>query len=311
MDHSTPSSGALEPAGAATNPIEKSDDEILLEDLEEIAARSLRRLGPVEDRFEELYRVEPFHPFTAAPLTAPRPQVPTHLVAAAAALIFLAATASPLALAGFTKTAEQVTPTTPVVEEPYKPFPGLELDDVVEPAPAAPAEPVVEAPREVTLPPPAPAPRSRRARNAVTTREVPRTVEPEPAPAPAAAGEVGAVVDLALGLDEPLTPAPAAALPASPSRAEVLSALRGVSEPVARCGLLRGGRVTVDATVHGPTGRVTSVSVSGDDAGEVGACVERAVRGARFPRFADESFTIRGFPYTLDRGGGSPAAEDR
>jgi hypothetical protein len=307
MDHRIPSSGALEPAGAATKSAEKTEDDLLLHDLREIAARTQRSHGPAADRFEELYRVEPFHLFMEAPLVEPRPRVPAHLIAAGAALIFLAATASPLALAGFTKTQAQVTPLVIGAEEPYKPFPGLALDELVAPAPAsfAPAAPPADAGGGEDAPVvvrPA-TPRSRRGAQGGEARdagerspEIPQAVEP----APAAAGEVGAAVDHALGLDDPLAPAPAETLPAGPTRAEVAAALRSVSAPVARCGLLRGGRVTVDATVHGPTGRVTSVSVSGDDAADVGACVERAVRGARFPRFADESFTVRGFPYTLN-----------
>jgi hypothetical protein len=306
MDHITPSPDATaETAGVTKTMDDEGDDALLLEDLEAIAARTLSRLAPVEDRFETLYRVEPVHLFTATPLVAPqraRMSVPVHILAAGALLIFLAATAAPDALSGFDKAP--VTPSVTGVIEPFKPFPGLEIELPATVPPAA--APAADEGGSIAADGPAPARPARDAarassprRSATTATTTTRPADSAAAPR-AAAGSVGAAVDQALGLDDVLAPALASAdLPRSPTRAEVTSALRGVSAAVARCGEPGDGRVSVDVTVNGPTGRVSTVRVGGADA-ETGACVDRAVRGARFPRFSDPSFTVRGFPFGLD-----------
>jgi hypothetical protein len=52
-------------------------------------------------------------------------------------------------------------------------------------------------------------------------------------------------------------------------------------------------------TVAGSSGRVTNAVVSGQFAGTpVGSCVARAARGARFPRFRNDTFSVS-FPFRL------------
>jgi predicted Zn finger-like uncharacterized protein len=108
-------------------------------------------------------------------------------------------------------------------------------------------------------------------------------------PAPAAAAATAAT-----------TPAPgpdAADLPDTPSRDETLAAMRGVEAAVRACAATETitGTAEVAINVAGATGRVTSATVTGIT-GTVGSCIARAVRNARFPRFAKQTFTIK-YPY--------------
>ena len=58
--------------------------------------------------------------------------------------------------------------------------------------------------------------------------------------------------------------------------------------------------MTVDVVVDGGTGEVSWATVTGPFAGTpVGACAARVVRTATFPRFRDQSLTIRGYPFVL------------
>lgn len=77
-----------------------------------------------------------------------------------------------------------------------------------------------------------------------------------------------------------------------PSRGQVLAAMSRVQGRVEACFGGTHGVVTADLTVLGRTGRVTTAHVSGQS-GPVGSCVARAVRKAKFPKFAAESITIR------------------
>ena len=82
-------------------------------------------------------------------------------------------------------------------------------------------------------------------------------------------------------------------LPEQPSRSEVAAAMRGVMPVVTACGAGEAGTATVAITVAGDTGHVSSAVVSGVFAGTpVGACVSRAVMGARFPRFQRPTFVF-------------------
>ena len=65
---------------------------------------------------------------------------------------------------------------------------------------------------------------------------------------------------------------------------------------MANCGRDSGGRVVVDVTIHGPTGRVSAARVTDGIDQASSACVVRAVSNARFPRFAAPSFSVRNFP---------------
>ncbi len=95
----------------------------------------------------------------------------------------------------------------------------------------------------------------------------------------------------------PSHPDPDANLPDTPSRDAVLSTLRSVQGAVSACGQGQHGMAMAHITVHGSTGRVASVNVSGVQ-GPVGSCVARAVRRAHFPRFRRPSMSVT-FPYPL------------
>jgi hypothetical protein len=91
-----------------------------------------------------------------------------------------------------------------------------------------------------------------------------------------------------------------AALPDTPSRQQVSSAMNRVAAEVKACAegqTVEASTATVAVTVAGATGNVTSVRVTGIQ-GSVGSCVARAVRGASFPKFAKEQLTIN-FPFKL------------
>jgi hypothetical protein len=83
-----------------------------------------------------------------------------------------------------------------------------------------------------------------------------------------------------------------ASLPDRPSRAQVLAAMARVQPAVKACLPTGHGHVTADMTVLGRTGRVSSAQISGQ-VGRPGSCIARAVRKARFPKFAAESISIR------------------
>ena len=70
-----------------------------------------------------------------------------------------------------------------------------------------------------------------------------------------------------------------------------------VQPAVKACFGSKHGVATADIKILGSTGRVTSAQVSGQS-GTLGSCVARAVRGAKFPRFTDESLSIR-YPMSM------------
>lgn len=90
-----------------------------------------------------------------------------------------------------------------------------------------------------------------------------------------------------------------AALPESPDRSQVLSAMRGVQGAVKACaaGAAEGGTAKVALTVAGSSGKVTNVRVSGVE-GPVGSCIAKAVREAKFPKFSKPDFSIN-YPFRL------------
>ena len=73
--------------------------------------------------------------------------------------------------------------------------------------------------------------------------------------------------------------------------------MRGVESGVRACASAEAmtGTAEVSITVAGPTGRVTTATVTGIT-GNVGSCIARAVRGARFPHFTKPTFSIK-YPY--------------
>ncbi|MGB5812799.1 MAG: GYF domain-containing protein [Polyangiales bacterium] len=86
----------------------------------------------------------------------------------------------------------------------------------------------------------------------------------------------------------------------SPSRSDVKTALQGVSGAVKSCSKGSGGTAIVDVAFSGSTGRVSRAKVdSGPFKGTpTGACIEKAVRRARVPRFKQSTFKVK-FPYRL------------
>jgi len=112
------------------------------------------------------------------------------------------------------------------------------------------------------------------------TKKAPPAKEAAPAPAPAASAAADDASDL----------------PPGPSRDEVLAAMRGVEGPVRAC-ISSGekGTAEVQITVAGTTGRVTNATVTGIT-GEVGSCIAKAARNAKFPRFSKPTFSLK-YPY--------------
>ncbi|MFI5306301.1 MAG: GYF domain-containing protein [Polyangiales bacterium] len=93
-----------------------------------------------------------------------------------------------------------------------------------------------------------------------------------------------------------------AALPETPSRDQVIAAMRDVQAEVQACADGQSVEVSsanVSMTISGASGHVSSAQVSGIG-GTVGSCIARAVRGASFPKFAKAQFSIN-FPFKLKK----------
>jgi hypothetical protein len=80
-------------------------------------------------------------------------------------------------------------------------------------------------------------------------------------------------------------------LPAKPDRAQVIAAMQAVQPAVKACFGDARGSLTAHITVAGHSGRVSAAKIDGQ-AGRIASCAARAVRGARLPRFSDESLSI-------------------
>lgn len=92
--------------------------------------------------------------------------------------------------------------------------------------------------------------------------------------------------------------APTGALPKTPSRAQVKTAMRPIMSRAAKCAKYSKGTVKLKITV-GSNGRVTSSSPVGGNAGATaGNCVAMIARTAKFPRFSNPSFTFN-YPIKL------------
>lgn len=112
------------------------------------------------------------------------------------------------------------------------------------------------------------------------------------------------LLDTAVAPDakKPTSAAPAvdSALPESPSRDQVLSAMRALESDVLGCAkgaTLVEPSAKVSITVIGATGRVSSARVTGIQ-GPVGSCIARVVRGANFAKFSKPQFAFE-FPFKL------------
>lgn len=179
-------------------------------------------------------------------------------------------------------------------------------------APAEPATPMTAAERRAAEERRQQAREARAAREASRPSTPPPTMAAErPTPPPTMSGgrsngNLDDFLNMALsggGMSTRMAPAPAemaaSNLPQAPSRGQVASALRAVSGRVGRCGGGQGGTVNVRVTVSGRSGRVTGANVSGAPNAGVRSCVSAAVRGARFPRFQQSSFSVT-FPFRLN-----------
>ncbi|MDB4977730.1 MAG: glycine-rich protein [Myxococcaceae bacterium] len=111
------------------------------------------------------------------------------------------------------------------------------------------------------------------------------------------------LLDTALGGKAKPKPAAAAApsenLPATPSREDVISAMKGIAPDVTACGKGESGVAMVKVGVAGPTGKVSGADVSGQFAGSpVGSCIAKEVRKAKFPKFTQPTFSFS-YPFKL------------
>jgi predicted Zn finger-like uncharacterized protein len=85
----------------------------------------------------------------------------------------------------------------------------------------------------------------------------------------------------------------------SPTRDDVLSAMKGVTSAVQACGGGESGVAMSKVSVTGSTGKVASVDVGGAFANSpVGTCIAKEVRKAKFPRFSQPSFSFS-YPFKL------------
>ncbi|MFW6023115.1 MAG: hypothetical protein ACOC9O_00085, partial [Myxococcota bacterium] len=85
-------------------------------------------------------------------------------------------------------------------------------------------------------------------------------------------------------------------LPNTPSRSDVGKALNARAAAVKKCG--SGGVAMTKVTVAGSSGSVTNVNVVKAPSGADKGCIASAVKGARFPRFKNSTFSVT-FPYKM------------
>jgi predicted Zn finger-like uncharacterized protein len=92
---------------------------------------------------------------------------------------------------------------------------------------------------------------------------------------------------------------PAESLAATPSRDDVLTAMKSVTAKVQTCANGTTGVAQAKVIVAGPTGRITSVDVTGAGAGgPAAACISKEVGKAKFPKFSQPTFSFT-FPFKL------------
>jgi predicted Zn finger-like uncharacterized protein len=98
---------------------------------------------------------------------------------------------------------------------------------------------------------------------------------------------------------KPAAAAPSENLQSTPSREDVLGAMKGITSAVQACGGGQSGVAMAKVGVTGSTGKVSSVDVSGQFAGSpVGSCVAKEVRKAKFPKFSQSSFSFS-YPFKI------------
>jgi hypothetical protein len=97
----------------------------------------------------------------------------------------------------------------------------------------------------------------------------------------------------------PPPPPPEENLPETLGRPEIRRGTESVKSSVLGCGSGNIGTITVEFTVSGTNGGVTTARVTGEFAGTaIGACAESAARKATFARFRRSTFTFT-FPFVL------------
>jgi hypothetical protein len=84
---------------------------------------------------------------------------------------------------------------------------------------------------------------------------------------------------------------------ASASRGDVLRTMNALKPTVQGCARDGHGVAIAKVKVSGPSGRVMSATVEGQN-GTVGSCIARTVRRARFPKFRTRVFRFT-FPFKL------------
>jgi len=97
---------------------------------------------------------------------------------------------------------------------------------------------------------------------------------------------------------EEVAEAPATELPPHPTREDVQRTMLGALPAIRECAAGQNGTVEVEVTA-GSSGRVRNAVITGTFAGTPeGSCMAREMRRVRFPRFTQESFTVR-YPFRI------------
>jgi hypothetical protein len=116
-----------------------------------------------------------------------------------------------------------------------------------------------------------------------------------PAKAPAKQAPAAAAVESAVS---PGGGGDSSGLPDQPSRSQVRRAMGSVSSQVMACGAMVSSTVRVNAAlVVSNDGAIQTATVNGGSS-EVNACVGRAIKRARFPRFSQPNFSVT-YPFVL------------
>jgi|GEM_PF-1163308 len=89
-------------------------------------------------------------------------------------------------------------------------------------------------------------------------------------------------------------------LPATPSKADVLAAMKSVSDKVKACAKGQTGNAVIAIVFSGSTGKVTSASVVGGEfkGTPAASCIASAVKGASVPKFKNPSFSVS-YPFII------------
>lgn len=236
---------------------------------------------------------------TVATLASPTPSAPKSPAAVAAA------PAAPAVVAPAAVAAQAAPAVAPVAEVSQAPTAAKADEPPTKVAGAA----AVAAARVVKPQPVAPTATARETPNAeASVASAPSSTTESSAPAAAASTEtVAAAASPAVAEttgEAAAAEAPAAApapenLPESPSREDIKGGFESVRAEMETCAAGAHGMATTNVTIAGPTGRVTYATVDGLFAGTPqGSCMARAVRKARFPRFASPTLKVS-YPFSL------------